>query len=165
MMYFLIDASTDKDMLYLPMFFKGVGLCICYTVLTYALAVGVPLKYYFEAMCVIGFIRTSFGNPMSGAIVTRAFNYIKAKNLALLSSEIDPTHPLADSFSTVYGEVQRQMLMVSLKEVYGYAIIVALIILAAIILSDYRRFIIPSSDNMMKLSQIWRITNRQAQKS
>lgn len=158
MLYFLIDASTDKRMLYLPMFFKGVGLCVCYTVMTYALAVGVPFKYYFEAMCVIGFIRTSFGNPLSGAIVTRSFNHVKAKNLALLGSEIDSTHPLAGSFSTVYGEVQRQMLMVSLKEMYGYAIIVALVILAAIILSDYRRFVILSAGKVMKLPEIWKVT-------
>lgn len=165
MLYFLIDTSTDKYMLYLPMFFKGMGLCVCYTVLTYALAVGVPFKYYFEAMCVIGFIRTSFGNPLSGAIVTRAFNHVKAKNLALLSGEIDPMHPLTDSFSTVYAEVQRQMLLVSLKEVYGYAILVALAILAAIILSDYRRFIVLSAGKMMKLSHIWKEINSRRQKN
>lgn len=162
MLYFLIDTSTDKEMLYLPMFFKGVGLCICYTVLTYALATGIPFKYYFEAMCVIGFIRTSFGNPMSGAIVTRAFNHIKAKNLALLSSEIDSTHPFADSFSTVFAEIQRQVLMVSLKELYGYAIIAALIILSAILLADYRRFVIPTTTNMLRLSQIWKTIRHKA---
>lgn len=162
MLYFLIDASIDQNMLYLPMFFKGAGLCICYTILTYALAVGVPFKYYFEAMCVIGFIRTSFGNPMSSAIITRAFNYIKAKNLGLLSGEIDVTHPLSDSFTTVYGEVQRQMLMVSIKEVYGYAIIIALIILAIILLSDYRRYIIPPTNNMAKLSHIWKTIRHNA---
>ena len=154
LMYFLIDASVEKSMLYLPMFFKGAGLCIVYTVLTYALAVGVPFKFYFEAMCVIGFIRTSFGNPMSGAIVTRMYNYIKAENMATFSGEIDAMHPMTDSFSSVYAELNRQVVMVTLKEVYGYAVILGLMILAAIILSDYRRFTISPDITVLNLSHI-----------
>lgn len=50
------------------------------------------------------------------------------------------------------------MLMVSLKEMYGYAIIVALVSLAAIILSDYRRFVILSAGKVMKLPEIWKVT-------
>lgn len=38
MLYFLIDASTEKYMLYLPMLFKGAGVSIVYTSLAYALA-------------------------------------------------------------------------------------------------------------------------------
>lgn len=137
MMYFLIDASTDKLMLYLPMFCKGAGLCIVYTVLTYTLAVSVPFPYYFEAMCVAGFIRTSFGNPLGSAIVTRLFNVIRQKNLALLGSAIDPMNPAAGDFTAVCNEVNRQVLLVSLKEVYGYAVLAAIIILCIIAISDF----------------------------
>ena len=35
MLYYLIDASTEKYMLYLPLVFKGAGVSIVYTSLTY----------------------------------------------------------------------------------------------------------------------------------
>ena len=157
MLYFLIDASTEKYMLYLPMLFKGAGVSIVYTSLTYALAGRVTFAYYFEAMCVIGFIRTSFGGPLNSAIITRLLNHIKQAATADLGSYIDPMHRMADSFTAVYGEFQRQMLMVSLKEIYGYAAIAAVLILAAILLSDYRRPIGVQVNRMLRLPQIWRV--------
>lgn len=157
MLYFLIDASTEKYMLYLPLVFKGAGVSLVYTSLTYALAGCVTFIYYFEAMCVIGFIRTSFGAPLNSAILTRMFNHAQQENVAGLGSYIDSMYSMADSFTSVYNEFQRQILMVSLKEVYGYAVIIAIIILLAILASDYRHFIFAQSNQMLKLSQIWRL--------
>lgn len=156
MLYFLIDPSTEKNMLYLPMLLKGAGVSIVYTSLTYALAGCVTFEYYFEAMCVIGFIRTSFGGPLSSAIMTRIFNNVKQANTANLSSYIDPMYYNCESFQTLYSEFQRQMLMVSLKEVYGWAVIMAVIILLAILLSDYRVHLGARASQMLRLSQIWR---------
>lgn len=48
------------------------------------------------------------------------------------------------------------MLMVSLKEVYGWAVIMAVIILLAILMSDYRVHLGARANPMLKLSQIWR---------
>lgn len=157
MLYFLIDASTEKYMLYLPLVFKGAGVSLVYTSLTYALAGCVTFIYYFEAMCVIGFIRTSFGAPLNSAILIRMFNHAQQENIAGLGSYIDSMYSMADSFTSVYNEFQRQILMVSLKEVYGYAVIIAIIILLAILASDYRHFIFAQSNQMLKLSQIWRL--------
>lgn len=157
MLYFLIDGSTDKNMLYIPLFFKGVGLCIVYTVLTYALASNVPFVYYFEAMCVVGFMRTCIGNPMSAAIVTRAFAYIKQKNLMLLSSEMDLMNQVTENFSLLYTELQKQVVMVSLKEIYGYAIIVGLLIIILILLSDYRGHF---RTKIPKMSTLWKLTKK-----
>lgn len=160
-LYFLIDASTEKYMLYLPMVFKGAGVSIVYTSLTYALAGNVTFAYYFEAMCVIGFIRTSFGGPLNSAIITHTLNHIKQTTTANLGSYIDSMHPMADSFSVIYGEFQRQMLMVSLKEIYGYAAIAAVLILLTILVSDYRYYIRSRFNRMLKLTQIWRYVRNQ----
>ncbi len=156
LLYFLIDASTEKYMLYLPMLFKGAGVSIVYTSLTYALAGCVTFAYYFEAMCVIGFIRTSFGGPLNAAVITRLLNGIKHSATADLGSHVDMMHPMADSFTAVYGEFQRQMLMVSLKEIYGYAAIAAVVILLAILASDYRHYVGSRINRMLKLPQVWR---------
>lgn len=138
MLYFLIDPSTEKSMLYLPLFCKGLGVGIVYTSLTYALAGCVTFEYYFQAMCVIGFIRTAFGAPLCSAIVGRLFKHARLENLAGLGSELDSVNPLTDSFATLYGELQRQVVLVSLKEVFGLAVIASILIIISILLSDYR---------------------------
>lgn len=160
MLYFLIDASTEKYMLYLPLVFKGAGVSLVYTSLTYALAGCVTFVYYFEAMCVIGFIRTSFGAPLNSAILSRLFKYVSLENTANLSGEIDAMHPMAQSFTALYGEFERQILLVSLKEVYGFVVIAAILILLAILASDYRWLL--KSRPMLRLSQIWQVVQRQS---
>ena len=160
MLYFLIDGSTDKEMLYLPMFLKGAGLVIIYTGLTYKMSGSVTFNYYFQAMCVIGFIRTTFGNAMSSAIVTHTYNAVRQKNLALLSSELDWMNPLTKNFSDLYSEVQRQATMVSLKEVYGYAVLAGIVILMFILLFDYRKQVMP---NMQKLVNIWKMVKKESE--
>lgn len=107
-------------------------------------------------MCVIGFIRTSFGGPLNAAVITRLLNGIKYSATADLGSHVDMMHPMADSFTAVYGEFQRQMLMVSLKEIYGYAAIAAVVILLAILASDYRHYVGSRINRMLKLPQVWR---------
>lgn len=156
LLYFLIDTSTEKYMLYLPMLFKGAGVSIVYTSLTYALAGSVTFAYYFEAMCVIGFIRTSFGGPLNSALITRLLNHIKQATTADLGSYVDSMHSMAHSFTTLYGEFQQQMILVSLKEIYGYAALAAVLILLAILASDYRHYFDSPINRMIKLTQIWR---------
>lgn len=162
MLYFLIDASSEKYMLYLPLVFKGAGVSVVYTSLTYALAGCVSFEYYFEAMCVIGFIRTSFGGPLSSAIVTRLFNNVRQANTADLGTFLDPMYLHGDSFSAVYGEFQRQLLMVSLKEAYGYAAIAAVLIVIAILASDYRHFARNKAGQMLRLPHIYRLVRRRS---
>lgn len=153
-LYFMIDPSAEKYMLYLPMVFKGAGVSLVYTSLTYALAGCVTFNYYFEAMCVIGFIRTSFGGPLSSAIVTRLFNIVRMENTAWLGGQIDAMYPGAETPASVFTEFQRQVMMVSLKEVYGYAVIAAVLIIIAVMASDYRHMI--RSGRMLRLPQIWK---------
>lgn len=163
LLYFLIDASTEKHMLYLPMVFKGAGVSIVYTSLTYALAGSVTFTYYFEAMCIIGFIRTSFGGALNSAIITHLLNYIKQATTANLGSYIDSMHSMTNPFTIIYNEFQRQMLMVSLKEIYGYAALAAILILLAILASDYRHNIGPRINRMLRLTQVWRHVHSRTQ--
>ena len=80
---------------------------------------------------------------MSGAIVTRLFNQFKNETMSSLSAGIDGMSTMSVSFTTVYAELNKQVAIVTLKEVYGYAVILAIVILSAIVLSDYRHFLIP----------------------
>lgn len=159
MLYFLIDASTAKEMLYLPMFLKGAGLAIIYTTITYKMSSSVTFQYYFQAMCVIGFIRTTFGNAISSALYTHLYNGVRQKNIALLGNELDLMNPLIKDFSGLYTEMHRQAIMVSLKEVYGYATLLGLLILVFILAFDYRKQVVP---NIPKLVNIWKMVKRES---
>ena len=63
--------------------------------------------------------------------------------MSSLSAGIDGMYPMSEPFTTVYAELNKQVAIVTLKEVYGYAVILAIVILSAIALSDYRQFIVP----------------------
>jgi len=159
-LYSIINGSIEKNMLYLPMFLKGTGLVIIYTAITYKMSESVTFQYYFQAMCVIGFIRTTFGNAMSSAFVTHTYNTVRQKNLMLLSNELDWMNPLTKNFSDLYCVVQQQITMVSLKEVYGYASLAGILILMLIFLFDYRKQDMP---NMQKLVNIWKIIKKEGE--
>ncbi len=64
---------------------------------------------------------------------------------------------MANSFTAIYNEFQRQMIKISLKEIYGYTAIAAILILLAILASDYRQYINSRINRMSKLTQIWRL--------
>lgn len=70
-----------------------------------------------------------------------------------------------DSFTSLYNEFQRQIIMVSLKEVYGYAVIASIFILIAILASDYRNFIDSKTNKMLKMFNIWKLVNTKADKA
>lgn len=163
MLYFLIYPSTEKYMLYLPLVFKGAGVSIVYTSLTYALAGCVTFSYYFEAMCVIGFIRTSFGAPLNSAIITRFFNHAQQDNLSNLGSYIDHMALAGNSLKDVYGEFQQQILMVSLKEIYGYATIAAIIIMLFILFTEYRNLTKLLPNKLLEFSQLWKLVHNKSQ--
>lgn len=91
---------------------------------------------------------------MSGAIVTRLFNQFKTENMSSLSAGIDGMSPMSEPFTTVYTELNKQVAIVTLKEVYGYAVILAIVILSAIVLSDYRQFLIPKRFLSTTISEI-----------
>lgn len=65
-------------------------------------------------------------------------------------------HAMAGSFTTLYGEFQQQMLLVSLKEIYGYVALVAVLILLVILTSDYRHGIGTRITRMLRLTQVGR---------
>lgn len=161
-LYFLIDPSTEKYMLYLPVLLKGAGVSLVYTSLTYALAGCVTFSYYFEAMCVIGFIRTSFGGPLGSAVTAHLFSLAKQEHIAVLGGGIDAMAPAGEQFSALYSEFMRQMTMVSLKDVYGYAAMAAVMITVAILASDCRHIMGRGTNRMLKLVQVWKITGRKA---
>jgi MFS family permease len=137
--YFLISPDTSKEMLYLPLVFRGAGNMILYIVLTFYCSQVIPFNNMFQALAILGFIRNGIGTPMATALIGRLFTTLQKANYLSLSSELDAQNPVVNnlSFNTIYGEVQRQALMVSIKEVFGYVVIFGILLLLAFLLTKY----------------------------
>lgn len=154
LLYFLIDPETEFHQLWLPMWFRGVGTAILYVVLAYTLGKNIPFVYYFQALCAISFIRTGVGTPVCQSVLAHLLNVFRKESLMQLSSEISLDNPVTRNFSALYGELQKQSMMVGLKEVFGVAAVVGIVTTICLCFSDLRgkyKAVIP------KLPNLWRM--------
>lgn len=136
--YFLIDYGVEKEMLFIPLFFRGAASVIISIVfLTSIVQSGLHFFVFPQALTINGFTGAVMGATLGPAIIGEFLRRVMAKNAANLSAAItdfnhDTTHiPLGN----LYGMVQRHALVVSMKEIYGWLLIAALTALITIILS------------------------------
>lgn len=153
-LYFLIGPETGYHQLWLPMWLRGVGTAVLYVVLAYTLGKNVPFVYYFQALCAIGFIRTGVGTPVCQSVLSHLLNIFRKESLMQLSAEMTLANPVTKNFSALYAELQRQSMMVGLKEVFGIAAAVGIVTIICLCFSDLRgkfKGVIP------KLPSLWRM--------
>jgi len=138
--YFLISPATSKEQLYLPLFFRGAGNVVIYVALTVYAARTIPFMPFFQALTVFGFVRTCVGIPLGTAIIGRALSICTKKDVMSLSSEIDLQNQIVHTmpFNEIIEEVHRQALMVSIKELFGYAAIAGVFILLLVLCTRYK---------------------------
>ncbi len=136
--YFLIDYGVEKEMLFIPLFFRGAASVIISIVfLTSIVQSGLHFFVFPQALTINGFTGAVMGATLGPAIIGEFLRRVMAKNAANLSAAItdfnhDTTYiPLEN----LYGMVQQQALVVSMKEIYGWLLIVAITALVTIILS------------------------------
>lgn len=136
--YFFIDYGAEKEMLFIPLFFRGAAAVIISIVfLTSIVQSGLPFQVFPQALTVNGFTGAVMGAIFGPAVIGEILRHIMAKNASLLGADITNVNsdiafiPLAQ----LYGMVQTQALVVSMKEIYGWLLIVALASLLVILLS------------------------------
>lgn len=136
--YFLIDYGVEKEMLFIPLFFRGMASVIISIVfLTSIVQSGLPFQVFPQALTINGFTGAVMGATFGPALVGEFLRHIMAKNAALISASFTDTVPSAVHIplGQLYGMVQRQALVVSMKEIYGWLLIVALVSVIAILVS------------------------------
>ena len=141
--YFIITPTTNKELMYAPLFFRGAGNVIVYVALTVYAGRTIPFTHFFQVLSILGFVRTGFGSSLGTAIIGRAFSAIMNKNTMSLGLNIDMQNPIVNAlpFDSLMGELQRQALLVSIKEVYGYAVIAGIILLLLSLCTRYKNII------------------------
>ena len=137
--YFMIDYGVEKEMLAFPLAVRGcASVIISIVFLTSIVQSGLPFTVFPQALTVNGFTGAVMGAAFGPAVVGELLRHTVAKNASLLSSALTDTAGIFNGrfhIAELYGLVQRQALVVSMKEIYGWLLIVALVSVAVIVVS------------------------------
>ncbi len=136
--YFMIDYGVEKEMLFIPLFFRGAASVIISIVfLTSIVQSGLPFQVFPQALTINGFTGAVMGAVFGPAVIGELLRHTIAKNAALLGVNITATNPAVDfsSFGQLYGSVMSRAMVVSMKEIYGWLLIAALLTVLVILVS------------------------------
>ncbi len=136
--YLLIDYGVEKEMLVLPLFVRGAASVIISIIfLTSIVQSGLPFQVFPQALTINGFTGAVMGATFGPAVIGEFLRHVMAKNASLLGANLTDFNPevMHMPFAQLYGMVQTQALVVSMKEIYGWLLIIALISLTVILVS------------------------------
>ena len=136
--YFLIDYGVEKEMLFLPLFFRGAASVIISIVfLTSIVQSGLHFFVFPQALTVNGFTGAVMGATFGPAVIGEFLRHTMAGNAALLSAEFTNLSPEVAHMplGQAYGMIQVHALIVSMKEIYGWLLIASLTMLVVIAVS------------------------------
>ncbi len=127
--YFTIDYGVEKEMLSFPLFCRGMASVIISIVfLTSIVQSGLPFQMFPQALTINGFTGAVMGATLGPAIVGEWLRHAMVRNASLLGSRLTDVNPEASHipFGQLYGMVQQQAMLESMKEIYGWLLIIGL---------------------------------------
>lgn len=136
--YFLIDYGVEKEMLFVPLFVRGMASVIISIVfLTSIVQSGLHFFVFPQALTINGFTGAVMGATLGPALIGEWLSHTVARNAALLGASMTDfsTAVAGHHVGELYGMVQQQALVVSMKEIYGWLLIIALVSVAVIAVS------------------------------
>lgn len=136
--YFILDYSVEKEMLFVPLFCRGfASVIISIVFLTSIVQGGMHFFVFPQALTINGFTGAVLGATLGPAIIGELLRHIIAKNAALISAAFTNTVPEISGIPLpqLYGTIQLQALVVSMKEIYGILLMICLISLFVILIS------------------------------
>ncbi len=123
--YFFLDYNLPKEALIFPIFVRSFGYVVMAICLLTALC-QLPFPFhFFQGVAIQGFMSAVCGSVIGTAIVGHWLNLTMKKNYMLLGMTADRVNPEAAHLPLpqLYGAVQAQSLMVSMKEICGILLI------------------------------------------
>jgi len=134
--YFRIDYNLPKEALYLPVIVRSAGYVIVAILMLTANA-RLPFPYIFlHGLSFQNMFSAALAAPIGNAIVGRVLKCTMERNSMLLSERMDhlTLSTTRASFGELYGMVQVQSLLESMKEIYGWLLLVAILCLIGLML-------------------------------
>lgn len=135
--YFFIDYGVEKEMLFIPLFARGFASVIISIIFLTSVQGGLPFDVFPQALTINGFTGAVMGAVLGPAVIGEFLEHVMAKNAEFLSSALMATDPsLAHApLGQLYSMVWQQAMVVSMKEIYGWLLIVALLSVAIILVA------------------------------
>lgn len=138
--YFMIDYNLEKEMLFIPLVARGFASVIISIVYLTSMTPGESKLHFFvfpQALTLNGFFGAVMSATLGPAIIGEWLQHAMAKNAALLGANLtDVNRPTSHMpMDQLYGMVQQQALVVSMKEIYGWLLIWTLVALTIILVS------------------------------
>lgn len=134
--YFTIDYNLPKEAFVVPLFLRGFGYVVIAITLLSAMSPRVPFVHFFQAVTVQNVVSASLAGALGVALLTEWLQSAWGRNAMLVGSAFDRVNTAAAHLSTgeLYGIVQQQALMVSMKELYGWLTMAGLMCTAGLLL-------------------------------
>ncbi len=134
--YFRIDYNLPKEALFFPIFIRSVGYVIV-AILMLTANSRLPFPFIFlHGLSFQNMFSAALAGPIGTAIVGRALTVTMTRNSMLLGERLDHVNTTTQHapFGELYGMVQMQALLESMKEIYGWLLLVAIVCLIGLML-------------------------------
>lgn len=110
LMTMVVSKGMTEEYMYVPLILAGFGHVGVFIVLTVYAQATANFQYYFQTLCLLGFIRTGIGGPIGDAILSTSMTGLM--NL----------HP---------------DLELTIRELYGYTTMLGIAVICLIIVSNF----------------------------
>lgn len=119
MMYFLLSPDLPIERLYIPTFFRAFGNAIFFCVLTVYLEETMPFQHFFMGLTMAGIIRNGPISAMCSGLYSFWLHKDMADNM-VRGLQLDSTN----------------LLMISIKQLYGFTCLIGVAVLVVFLLWD-----------------------------
>lgn len=119
MMYFLIDPGLPLQALYLPTFLRSFGNAIFFCMLTIYLEELMPFQHFFMGLTMAGIIRNGPVSAMCSGLYSFGIR-----------------HQMADNMARGLPYDASNLLMISIRQLYGITCLIGLAVLLVFLLWD-----------------------------
>ena len=139
-MYFTLDMNVNIEQYRLAIFLRGFAYAILAPALMWALDESVPsLEQFFMGLFVFNILHMYLAGAAGYGIYTTIFSHLMNENMMSYGQQLTLTHLDIAHFD--FGEYighdfLHSMMMVTIKQVYGYVIWFALALAALFLLCD-----------------------------
>lgn len=161
-MYFLIDGDTYREAFYIPLFALGVSEVMIGSASNVYMSQSVPFSHFFFGLSAIGYVRCGIGSAASAAFLQRLYNWSLAKNSMTSYSGLDGEVMPFDlpRWGDTTSAVSKQVIMLSVKECFGYLVLLGMLLTLLILLSNYRTTVVRLLPRMTAI-RIWLSSEKQ----
>ena len=134
--YFFIDYNIPKESLFAPIIARSAGYVIVAVLMLTANA-RLPFPYTFlHGLSFQNMFSAALAGPIGTAIVGRWLNVCMTRNSMIISENIDnTTYSISNiNLTELYGMIQVQSLLESMKEIYGWLLLIAILCLIGLMI-------------------------------